>query len=128
MKAVSVLEHFSDHGSIHQKMKKNTRSVRSYPNSAGDGLEIELAIPFIRNMILKLILNKHSSVISRIIIHSNECITNSSDARVSISVSDFTQIFHCSRNSSLEHIERDQTQTMTPSPLNRSSVEAWILL
>ncbi|GFT61781.1 transposon Ty3-I Gag-Pol polyprotein [Trichonephila clavipes] len=38
MKAVSVLEHFSDHGSIHQKMKKNTTSVRSYPNSAGDGL------------------------------------------------------------------------------------------
>ncbi|GFT49151.1 hypothetical protein TNCV_2835781 [Trichonephila clavipes] len=37
MKAVSVLEHFSDHGSIHQKMKKNTTSVRSYPNSAGDG-------------------------------------------------------------------------------------------
>ncbi|GFW78859.1 uncharacterized protein TNCV_2058801 [Trichonephila clavipes] len=36
MKAVSVLEHFSDHGSIHQKMKKNTTSVRSYPNSAGD--------------------------------------------------------------------------------------------
>ncbi|GFW41290.1 hypothetical protein TNCV_1002831 [Trichonephila clavipes] len=36
MKAVSVLEHFSDHGSIHQKMK-NTTSVRSYPNSAGDG-------------------------------------------------------------------------------------------
>ncbi|GFX81019.1 uncharacterized protein TNCV_1910121 [Trichonephila clavipes] len=34
MKAVSVLEHFSDHGSIHQKMKKNTTSVRSYPNSA----------------------------------------------------------------------------------------------
>ncbi|GFV26516.1 hypothetical protein TNCV_3361691 [Trichonephila clavipes] len=38
MKAVSVLEHFSDHGSIHQKMKKNTASVRSYPNSAGDGI------------------------------------------------------------------------------------------
>ncbi|GFU80141.1 hypothetical protein TNCV_3031891 [Trichonephila clavipes] len=37
MKAISVLEHFSDHGSIHQKMKKNTTSVRSYPNSAGDG-------------------------------------------------------------------------------------------
>ncbi|GFV53368.1 ATP-dependent DNA helicase [Trichonephila clavipes] len=37
MKAVSVLEHFSDHGSIHQKMKKNATSVRSYPNSAGDG-------------------------------------------------------------------------------------------
>ncbi|GFU96705.1 uncharacterized protein TNCV_839301 [Trichonephila clavipes] len=37
MKSVSVLEHFSDHGSIHQKMKKNTTSVRSYPNSAGDG-------------------------------------------------------------------------------------------
>ncbi|GFT27713.1 hypothetical protein TNCV_3570831 [Trichonephila clavipes] len=37
MKAVSVLEHFSDHGSIHQKLKKNTASVRSYPNSAGDG-------------------------------------------------------------------------------------------
>ncbi|GFX60197.1 hypothetical protein TNCV_4533571 [Trichonephila clavipes] len=37
MKAVSVLEHFSDHGSIHQKIKKNTTSVRSYPNSAGDG-------------------------------------------------------------------------------------------
>ncbi|GFU88434.1 hypothetical protein TNCV_3353741 [Trichonephila clavipes] len=37
MKAVSVLEHFSDHGSIYQKMKKNTTSVRSYPNSAGDG-------------------------------------------------------------------------------------------
>ncbi|GFY29093.1 hypothetical protein TNCV_4722211 [Trichonephila clavipes] len=37
MKAVSVLEHFSDHGSINQKMKKNTASVRSYPNSAGDG-------------------------------------------------------------------------------------------
>ncbi|GFY25771.1 hypothetical protein TNCV_1915211 [Trichonephila clavipes] len=37
MKAVLVLEHFSDHGSIHQKMKKNTTSVRSYPNSAGDG-------------------------------------------------------------------------------------------
>ncbi|GFT00283.1 hypothetical protein TNCV_2738441 [Trichonephila clavipes] len=36
MKAVSVLEHFSDHGAIHQKMKKNTTSVRSYPNSAGD--------------------------------------------------------------------------------------------
>ncbi|GFW11823.1 hypothetical protein TNCV_4100351 [Trichonephila clavipes] len=36
MKAVSVLEHFSDHGSIHQKMKKNTTSVRSYPNSAGE--------------------------------------------------------------------------------------------
>ncbi|GFV32080.1 hypothetical protein TNCV_5132371 [Trichonephila clavipes] len=34
---VSVLEHFSDHDSIHQKMKKNTTSVRSYPNSAGDG-------------------------------------------------------------------------------------------
>ncbi|GFS53762.1 hypothetical protein TNCV_731511 [Trichonephila clavipes] len=33
MKAVSVLEHFSDH----QKMKKNTTSVRSYLNSAGDG-------------------------------------------------------------------------------------------
>ncbi|GFX16352.1 hypothetical protein TNCV_32261 [Trichonephila clavipes] len=39
MKAVSVLEHFSDHGSIHQKMKKNTTSLRSYPNSAGDGVE-----------------------------------------------------------------------------------------
>ncbi|GFT10455.1 hypothetical protein TNCV_3191171 [Trichonephila clavipes] len=38
MKAVSVLEHFSDHGSIHQKMKKNTTSVRSYPNSAGDAV------------------------------------------------------------------------------------------
>ncbi|GFY20322.1 hypothetical protein TNCV_209541 [Trichonephila clavipes] len=25
------------HGSLHQKMKKNTTSVRSYPNSAGDG-------------------------------------------------------------------------------------------
>ncbi|GFV50564.1 hypothetical protein TNCV_3122611 [Trichonephila clavipes] len=37
MKAVSVLEHFSDHGSIHQKMKKNMASVRSYHNSAGDG-------------------------------------------------------------------------------------------
>ncbi|GFX17492.1 hypothetical protein TNCV_3410921 [Trichonephila clavipes] len=37
MKAVSVLEHFSDHGSIHQKMKKNTTSNRSYPNSVGDG-------------------------------------------------------------------------------------------
>ncbi|GFV67075.1 hypothetical protein TNCV_1078551 [Trichonephila clavipes] len=37
MKAVSVVEHFSDHGSIHQKMKKNTTSVRSYPNSAVDG-------------------------------------------------------------------------------------------
>ncbi|GFT19541.1 hypothetical protein TNCV_2534261 [Trichonephila clavipes] len=36
MIAVSVLEHFSDHDSIHQKMKKNTTSVRSYPNSAGD--------------------------------------------------------------------------------------------
>ncbi|GFX29164.1 uncharacterized protein TNCV_3216991 [Trichonephila clavipes] len=38
MKAVSVLEHFSDHDSIHQKLKKNTTSVRSYPNSADDGL------------------------------------------------------------------------------------------
>ncbi|GFV18175.1 hypothetical protein TNCV_169781 [Trichonephila clavipes] len=37
MHAVSVLEHFSDHDSIHQKLKKNTASVRSYPNSAGDG-------------------------------------------------------------------------------------------
>ncbi|GFV13473.1 hypothetical protein TNCV_3025451 [Trichonephila clavipes] len=36
MNAVSVLEHFSDHDSIHQKLKKNTASVRSYPNSAGD--------------------------------------------------------------------------------------------
>ncbi|GFT43029.1 hypothetical protein TNCV_3768741 [Trichonephila clavipes] len=40
MKAVSVLEHFSDHGSIQQKMKKNTTSVRSYPNSAGDATEL----------------------------------------------------------------------------------------
>ncbi|GFV60266.1 hypothetical protein TNCV_4590921 [Trichonephila clavipes] len=37
MNAVSVFEHFSDHDSIHQKLKKNTASVRSYPNSAGDG-------------------------------------------------------------------------------------------
>ncbi|GFX01057.1 hypothetical protein TNCV_4580231 [Trichonephila clavipes] len=29
MKAVSVLEHFSDHDSIHQKLKKNTASVYS---------------------------------------------------------------------------------------------------
>ncbi|GFX18697.1 hypothetical protein TNCV_3018551 [Trichonephila clavipes] len=42
MNAVSVLEHFSDHDSIHQKLKKNTASVRSYPNSAGDGYEISL--------------------------------------------------------------------------------------
>ncbi|GFV02110.1 hypothetical protein TNCV_4528931, partial [Trichonephila clavipes] len=29
MIAVSVLEHFSDHDSIHQKLKKNTASVYS---------------------------------------------------------------------------------------------------
>ncbi|GFT60955.1 hypothetical protein TNCV_4092421 [Trichonephila clavipes] len=29
MNAVSVLEHFSDHDSIHQKLKKNTASVYS---------------------------------------------------------------------------------------------------
>ncbi|GFX76213.1 hypothetical protein TNCV_1233511 [Trichonephila clavipes] len=48
MKAVSVLEHFSDHGSIHQKMKKNTTSVRSYPNSAGDDRWIPRGVSFQR--------------------------------------------------------------------------------
>ncbi|GFW73915.1 integrase catalytic domain-containing protein [Trichonephila clavipes] len=49
MKAVSVLEHFSDHGSIHQKMKKNTTSVRSYPNSAGDAVHLDIVTDLTSN-------------------------------------------------------------------------------
>ncbi|GFX93674.1 hypothetical protein TNCV_1588511 [Trichonephila clavipes] len=36
MKAVSVLEHFSDHDSIHQKLKKNTASVYSIAQLGSD--------------------------------------------------------------------------------------------
>ncbi|GFU46077.1 hypothetical protein TNCV_2309181 [Trichonephila clavipes] len=42
MKAVSVLKHFSDHDSIHQKLKKNTASVYSITQLGSDEAHIWL--------------------------------------------------------------------------------------
>ncbi|GFX31252.1 uncharacterized protein TNCV_2027531 [Trichonephila clavipes] len=55
MNAVSLLEHFSDHGFIHQKMKKNTTSVRSYLNSVGDGESRNIALKRLNTLWTRLI-------------------------------------------------------------------------
>ncbi|GFS56607.1 uncharacterized protein TNCV_1852761 [Trichonephila clavipes] len=65
MKAVSVLEPFSDHGSIHQKTKKNTTSVRSYPNSAGDAVSTFHDPGFFRHPLSSLPFRPFSPVVAR---------------------------------------------------------------
>ncbi|GBN42269.1 hypothetical protein AVEN_59532-1 [Araneus ventricosus] len=73
------------------------------------GLEIEMAIPFLQTVTLKIVLNNHSSVRSCIIIHYNEIVTNITGIWAVIWIKDLIPISHTSQSSSMEHMQVNVT-------------------
>ncbi|GFY11664.1 hypothetical protein TNCV_4231331 [Trichonephila clavipes] len=99
-------------------------------------MEIELAIPLsFQTIILKFSLNLPSSMICRIVIHQNQCVTDSSGVWVNLLIKDRASVSHTSENSSMDRTqfratpERDHhpNHDSTTSVIMRFNTEGWVV-